>query len=276
MSALNKLHSEIRTFKTTLSARNWSPHTQPCSSGLRLWFLSWYNGRQCNGRPMFWRSVWMPSSCTFGCDIECRFAVTSWSPTKGLALLLLVVENFGLQVFFIIWLAPRASKMSHALRFDWPPERARWTYLARSGLPVARSPRHLKLNPWTMQSFSRCSVWKCFLECSENSQHLPKEKERDMKSSWGSVNFVLSYKFNECDVESVSCPAFVSNLREINFVKLVHLRVTSSNKFIRFPTFLRLFFNLSVVKAAVSVWCISKKCFPQVRRRSRRSFSCFL
>ena len=43
------------------------------------------------------------------------------------------------------------------------------------------------------------SVGKCFLKCSENSQHLLKEKERDMKSSRGSVNFVLSYKFNECD-----------------------------------------------------------------------------
>ena len=57
-------------------------------------------------------------------------------------------------------------------------------------------------------------------------------KEKDMKSSWGSLNFVLSYKFNECGVESVSC-SVVSNLKEVNFVKLVvHLRVKSSNKFI--------------------------------------------
>ena len=39
---------------------------------------------------------------------------------------------------FIIWLAPRAGKMSQILRCDWLPERARWSYLARSGLPVAR------------------------------------------------------------------------------------------------------------------------------------------
>ena len=38
----------------------------------------------------------------------------------------------------IIWLAPRAGKMSQILRCDWLPERARWSYLARSGLPVAR------------------------------------------------------------------------------------------------------------------------------------------
>ena len=39
----------------------------------------------------------------------------------------------------IIWPAPRASKMSQILRCDWLPERARWNYLARSGLPIARS-----------------------------------------------------------------------------------------------------------------------------------------
>ena len=39
---------------------------------------------------------------------------------------------------FIIWLPPRAGKMSQILRCDWLPERARWSYLARSGLPVAR------------------------------------------------------------------------------------------------------------------------------------------
>ena len=39
---------------------------------------------------------------------------------------------------FIIWLAPRAGKMSQILRCDWLLERARWSYLARSGLPVAR------------------------------------------------------------------------------------------------------------------------------------------
>ena len=100
-------------------------------------------------------------------------------------------------------------------------------------LGIARCPfaRHLKLN--AMQS-----VGKCFLKCSENSQHLLKEKERKMKSSRGSVNFVLSYKFNDCDCKSVSCPV-VSNLSEINFVKLVvHLCVKSSKKFINFPTVL--------------------------------------
>ena len=35
---------------------------------------------------------------------------------------------------FIIWLAPRAGKMTQIARCDWLPERARWS--ARSGLPA--------------------------------------------------------------------------------------------------------------------------------------------
>ena len=57
-------------------------------------------------------------------------------------------------------------------------------------LGITRCPfaRHLKLNPWTMQSFHRfshCSVGKCFLNCSENCPRKKKgkEKETDMKSS---------------------------------------------------------------------------------------------
>ena len=36
----------------------------------------------------------------------------------------------------IIWLAPRAGKMNQIARCDWLPERARWSHLARSGLPA--------------------------------------------------------------------------------------------------------------------------------------------
>ena len=61
---------------------------------------------------------------------------------------------------FIIWLAPRAGKMSQILRCDWLPERARWSYLARSGLPVAR--------PLGIESL-----------IPGNSQHLAKGKERE-------------------------------------------------------------------------------------------------
>jgi len=37
----------------------------------------------------------------------------------------------------IIWLAPWAGKINQILRCDWLRERARWDYLARSGLPAA-------------------------------------------------------------------------------------------------------------------------------------------
>ena len=37
----------------------------------------------------------------------------------------------------IIWLAPWAGKMNQIARCDWLPERARWSHLARSGLPAA-------------------------------------------------------------------------------------------------------------------------------------------
>ena len=36
----------------------------------------------------------------------------------------------------IIWLAPRAGKMTQIAPCDWLPERARWSHLARLGLPA--------------------------------------------------------------------------------------------------------------------------------------------
>ena len=85
--------------------------------------------------------------------------------------------------------------MSQILRFDWLPERARWSYLARLGLPVVRSLDNeiVILEQYNLFfKFFCCSRGKRSLKCSENSQYLPKEKERDMKSSWGSLNFILA------------------------------------------------------------------------------------
>ena len=52
---------------------------------------------------------------------------------------------------FIMWLAPRAGKMNQIVRCDWLPERARWSHLARSGLPdVSRKQNFTKshiINP---------------------------------------------------------------------------------------------------------------------------------
>ena len=39
-------------------------------------------------------------------------------------------------MLLIIWLATQAGKMNQILRCDWLPERARWSHLARSGLPA--------------------------------------------------------------------------------------------------------------------------------------------
>jgi len=51
---------------------------------------------------------------------------------------LLSTENSILQTVYmiIIWLTPWAGKMNQILRCDWLPERARWSYLVRSGLPA--------------------------------------------------------------------------------------------------------------------------------------------
>ena len=47
-------------------------------------------------------------------------------------LLLIVLQYLRI----IIWLAPRAGKMNQIARCDWLPERARWSHLARTGLPA--------------------------------------------------------------------------------------------------------------------------------------------
>ena len=45
-------------------------------------------------------------------------------------------RHFSWITYVIIWLAPRAGKMNQIARCDWLPERARWSHLARSGLPA--------------------------------------------------------------------------------------------------------------------------------------------
>ena len=61
----------------------------------------------------------------------------------------------------IIWLAPRAGKMTQIARCDWLPERARWSHLARSGLSTVYSkqnyPESHIINP-SLTKFAR-SRW---------------------------------------------------------------------------------------------------------------------
>ena len=73
--------------------------------------------------------------------------------------------------------------MSQILRCDWLPERARWSYLARSGLPVAL-PLGIESfdnpnNNAGFLRFSRCFGRKRSLKSLVNFQHLPKGKERE-------------------------------------------------------------------------------------------------
>ena len=59
--------------------------------------------------------------------------VTKWSSISAT----LLWRYYGVILCVIIWLAPRAGKMKQILRCDWLPERARWSHLARPGLPAA-------------------------------------------------------------------------------------------------------------------------------------------
>ena len=47
---------------------------------------------------------------------------------------------------FIIWLAPRAGKINQIAHCDWLPERARWSHLARSGLPAVSRKQNFTKN----------------------------------------------------------------------------------------------------------------------------------
>ena len=48
---------------------------------------------------------------------------------------------------FIIWLVPRAGKMNQIAGCDWLPERARWSHLARSGLPAVSRKQNFLYRP---------------------------------------------------------------------------------------------------------------------------------
>ena len=78
-------------------------------------------------------------------------------PTRGVSIKYCIALHcvlYGMVWFCIVfyyWLAPRAGKMNQIVRCDWLPERARWSHLARSGLPpVSRKQNFTKshiINP---------------------------------------------------------------------------------------------------------------------------------
>ena len=60
---------------------------------------------------------------------------------------------------FIIWLAPRAGKMNQIARCDWLPEQARWSHLARSGLPAVSRMKKKIRKPYSKSFIDQlCSV----------------------------------------------------------------------------------------------------------------------
>ena len=91
----------------------------------------------------------------------------SWVKYKNTTMIMTLKDGWKrslVRCIIIIWLAPRAGKMSQILCCDWPPKRARWSYLACSGLPVARPLGINSLIPRSNAIFSSifcCSGGKC-------------------------------------------------------------------------------------------------------------------
>jgi len=49
-------------------------------------------------------------------------------------------------ISLIIWLAPRAGKMTQIAQSDWLPERVRWSHLAHLGLPAVSHKKNFPEN----------------------------------------------------------------------------------------------------------------------------------
>ena len=64
-----------------------------------------------------------------------------------------------------IWLTPWAGKMNQILRCDWLPERARWSYLPRSGLPAVSRKKNF-LESHIINLLLTKLVWSRWLDIS--------------------------------------------------------------------------------------------------------------
>ena len=49
----------------------------------------------------------------------------------------------GVILNLIIWLAPWVAKINQIAFCDWLPEQARWSYLVRSGFPAVSPPKKI-------------------------------------------------------------------------------------------------------------------------------------
>ena len=104
-------------------------------------------------------------------------------------------SNWKLISIIIIWLAPPAGKMNQILRCDWLPERARWSHLARSGLP-ALSHKKIPQKPYNKSFIDQaCSVkmawyWpRSFFAClwtktESRSINTQKKNSANIQPSW--------------------------------------------------------------------------------------------
>ena len=102
-----------------------------------------------------------------------------------------VIQLIKWLLVFSMWLAPWASKMNQILHCDWLPERAGWSYLARSGLAVMFPKKNLPeshvINPcpvkmagyWPCSFFA--SLWTSSPSLSINTQ---KKNLPNIQPSW--------------------------------------------------------------------------------------------
>ena len=85
-------------------------------------------------------------------------------------------------MFIIIWLSPRAGKMNQIARCDWLPERARWSHLARSGLPaVSRKQNFTKshiINPLLTKFVRSVVLFFASLWTETKSRSINTQKKR--------------------------------------------------------------------------------------------------
>ena len=77
-------------------------------------------------------------------------------------------------LYFIIWQAPRAGKMKQILRRDWLPERARWSHLARPGLPAASRKKNFPKSHIIDPLLTKF-VWSRWLDIVSVHKHAKKE-----------------------------------------------------------------------------------------------------
>ena len=86
-------------------------------------------------------------------SLLCKLSTAKGSVKQALSWRKRQIKIVSLSDFNILfyYVASSAGKMNQILRCDWLPERARWSHLARSGLPALSSkknfPKSLIINP---------------------------------------------------------------------------------------------------------------------------------